>query len=265
MTEELKFAIYLAKKAGDVLVNGFENCFLKNPQAYRRNEITNMDLESEKMIIGLIKKKYPSHRIISEECGIVEGKSDYVWIIDPLDGTKYYSAGIKACNVLISLWKGNTPLVGVVYLPFTKDIYWAEKGGGAFFNRKKIFVSKVNKFKESVIFVDAARSDKLNKKELHLAAKKLGIILENCYRLRGISFGPLPLCYIAQGIAEAFFDLTGKQKIWDLAPGFVIVKEAGGKITGLDGRFHGQDVSNAVVTNGKIHNEFLKLLNSAKN
>lgn len=263
MTEQLKFAIYLAKTAGETLVAGFDNSFIKYSQVNRRNVVTNMDLESEKMIIGLIKKKYPDHKIISEECGKIEGKSDYVWIIDPLDGTKYYSAGIKACNVLISLWKDNTPLVGVVYLPFTKDIYWAEKGKGAFFNRKKIFVSKVKKFKESVVFVDAARSEKLNQEELHLAAKKLGVILENCYRLRGISFGPLPLCYMAQGIAEAFFDLTGKEKIWDLAPGFVIVSEAGGKITGLDGKFHGQNISNAVVTNGKVHNEFLKLLNSA--
>lgn len=69
-------------------------------------------------------------------------------------------------------------------------------------------------------------------------------------------------CYIAQGIAEAFFDLTGKERIWDLAAGFVIIKEAGGKITGLDGKFHGQDISNVVVTNGEIHSEFLKLLNN---
>ncbi len=263
MIEQLKFAVHLAKKAGDMLVDGFDSCFLKNPQLYKRDEVTNMDLESEKMIIGLIKKKYPGHKIISEECGKIEGKSDYVWIIDPLDGTKYYSAGIKLCNVLISLWKGNMPLVGVVYMPFTKDIYWAEKGGGAFFNHKKISVSKVNSFKESVAYVDATKSNQLSKREKDVAAKRLGVILKNSYRLRGISLGPAPLCYIAQGIAEAFFDLTGKERIWDLAAGFVIVKEAGGRITSLDGKFHGQDISNVVVTNDKIHNEFLKLLNSA--
>lgn len=263
MTQELKFAIHLAKKAGDLLVEGFNSCFLKNPQIYKRDEITNMDLESEKFIIRLIKKKYPDHKIISEECGKVEGKSDFVWIIDPLDGTKYYSAGIKLCNVLVSLWKANTPLVGVVYMPFTGDIYWAEKGGGAFFNYKKITVSKVSSFKESVVYIDSTRSNQLNKKEVSLAGKRLGLILGNSYRLRGISLGPIPLCYIAQGMAEAFFDLAGKERIWDLAAGFVIAKEAGAKITSLDGKFHGQDISNVVITNGKIHTEFLKLLNSA--
>ena len=260
MTKELEFAIHLAKNAGEILTAGFDY-FSKHPQDYHEKKVTKMDLESEKTIISLIKKKYPNHKVISEECGEIDGTSNYLWTIDPLDGTKYYSAGIKVCNVLISLWKENVPLIGVVYLPFTNDIYWAEKGGGAFFNRKRIFVSKVKKFKDSVVFVDAARSDLLNKKELHMAAKRLGIILENCYRLRGISFGPLPLCYLSQGLAEVFVDLTGKENIWDLAPGFVIAKEAGGKITGLDGKFHGQDVRNIVATNGKVHNEVLRLLN----
>ncbi|MFH0739791.1 MAG: inositol monophosphatase [bacterium] len=264
MTQELKFAIHLAKTASETLLEGF-NIFQKNPQDYHISQVTNMDLASEKTIIGLIKKKYPSHKIISEECGIIEGASDYIWIIDPLDGTKYYSAGIKLCNVLISLWKGGTPLVGVVYMPFTGDIYWAEKGGGAFFNKKKILVSHIKNLKESAVFVEAAKSNLLNKKELHLAGKRLGAVLEICYRLRGVSLGPLPLCYIAQGIADAFIDLTGRGGIWDLAPGFVIAKEAGARITGLDGKFHGQDMScNIVVTNGKIHTEFLKLLNSVR-
>lgn len=261
MSKELKFAIEIAKEAGQILMDGLGKVKVVKTKADKLHIVTNMDLGSENLIIEKIKQKYPRHQIYGEEFGRIKGESDYVWILDALCGTKYYAKGIKLFNVSIALWKGDEPILGVVYLPAVGDMYWAEKDKGAFCNNKKIKVSDVNRLDESRVCFCATSSNKLTRDEYSLVAKRLEMLLRNVYRFYNFGFSA-PVCFMAQGGFEAFFDLTGKESILDMAAGIVIAKEAGATITGLDGKFHGQDTSHLVITNGKIHNEFLKLLNT---
>jgi len=262
MTQELKFAIKLIKDAGQLVMDGLDKVVVERSKADKRDICIKAELEAEKMITDRIKKKYSHHRIYGEEYGKIDGKSDYVWLIDPLDGTKYYITGIKLFDVSIALWKDDEPIIGVVYFPASDDIYFAEKGKGAFHNQKRIRVSNINKLDESIIYLDMTNPYKLKPEEQKVAVRRLELIFKNFYRLRAFGLGPFACCGIAQGYFEGYFDLTGKEEILDLAAGIVIVKEAGAKITGLDGKYHGQDTSNIVITNGKIHNKFLKLLNN---
>lgn len=264
MKQELKFAIKLARDAGKLVIDRLDKVVIEKSKADKRDICTKVELEAEKMIINRIKKKYPRHKIYGEEYGKIKGESDYIWIIDPLDGTKYYISGIKIFDISIALYNGDSPIIGVVYLPATGDIYFAEKGKGAFHNQKRIAVSNIGKLKESIIYLDIAGSDRLKPKEQRITLKRLELIFKNIYRFRAFGLGAVACCYLSQGGFEGYFDLTGKEKIWDIAAGIVIAKEAGAKVTGLDGKYHGQDTSNIVITNGKIHNKFLKLLNSVK-
>lgn len=260
MNQELKFAIETAKQAGKIIMSGLARVKIEGHKAEKQHIITNIDLEAEKVIIERIKQNYPEHQIYSEECGRIKEGSDYIWLIDPLCGTKYFAKGIKLFNVSIALWKGDEPILGVVHLPAVGDTYWAEKGRGAFCNNKRIKVSDIDRLDESRVCLAVTGSNRLTQDEYVLVNKRLELILRNLYRFHAFGFGGA-LCFIAHGGLEAFFDLTGKEDILDMAAGMVIAKEAGAKVTGLDGKFHGQDTSHLVITNGKIHDDFLKLLN----
>ena len=262
MTKELKFAIKLAENAGKILISGLDKVIVKKTKSDKRDICTNVDIAAEEMIIKRIKSKYPDHKIYSEEKGKIKGTSSYVWIIDPIDGTKYYINGIKLFSTSIALWKNDEPIIGVIYLPGFNDIYWAEKGKGAFCNQKRIKVSSVNNLKNSMITLDITSINKLNPSKQKIAMRRLEAILKNTYRFRVFGLGSLSLCSIAKGGLEGYFDLSGKEEILDIAAGIVIAKESGAKITGLDNKYRGQGTSHIVITNGKIHNKFLKLLNN---
>lgn len=264
MTEELKFAIELIKDAGKIVMDGLGKVVVKKHKLDKRDICTNIDQEVEKMIVNRIKKRYPHHKIYGEEYGKISAKSDYIWLIDPIDGTKYYLSGIKFFNLSIALWKNDVPIIGVVYFPASDDMYFAEKGEGAFHNQKRIRVSNVNRLEESIIYLDIPGSNKLKAGEQKTALKRLEAIFKNAYRFRAFGLGAAACCYVAEGGYDGYFDLSGKEKIFDIGAGIVIAKEAEAKITGLDGKYHGQNTSHIVITNGKIHNKFLKLLNSVK-
>lgn len=262
MSEELEFAIKLAKDAGKILMQKINNAVIKKYKRDKRNIVTNADLKTEKIILGMIRRKYPKHKIYSEELGEDKKEEKNIWFIDSLDGTKYYVTGVNLFSVSIAFWRGDKPILGVVYMPASDDLYWAETGKGAYHNNKKIKVSSIRQMKEAIIYLDIAGINKFKKKEASIVLKKFNLIFKNSYRIRSFGWGSAGLCFIAQGAIDAYFDLSGKVKIYDLAAGIIVAEESGAKISGLDGNFHGQRVGHLVVTNGLLHKKFLKLLNS---
>lgn len=261
-SNELKLAIRLAKEAGNELMRNFNKSVVIKFKGDKRNVVTDMDLQIENLIVKKLRKAYPNHQIYGEEEGFQGEKSDYIWFVDSIDGSKYYIAGSNLFSISISLWRKNNPIVGVVYFPASKDLYWAEKDKGSFHNKKRIKVSYREELKESIIYLDQGNFNKLNKNNKIKFIKRLKAINEKFYRFRNIGCSSLGLCLLAEGSLEAYFGLSGKEKIYDVAAGIVIGMEAGAKFTNLDGQFKGQNVSHLVVTNGKIHQKLLKLLNS---
>lgn len=262
MTKNLNFTIGLAKKAGNLLISRLDK--IRKIQ-YKKGDLRHPTFELEKKleneIVAAIMSRFPGHNVMREEGEDINNKSEYTWIIDPIDGTRYFINGIKFFTVSIGLWQGNEPLIGVVYNPGAGDCYFAETGKGSFLNDKKLAVSKIDNLPKSIIALDTTGTDRLNGAESNLFFRRLKKVAENFYRFRAFGSGSLSLCYLAQGHLEAYFDLSGREEVLDIGAGLAIAKEAGAKITDPQGNYPGLDTNYLVVTNGLIHNKLLKLLN----
>ncbi len=260
MSPLLKFTLNLARESGDQVLTTLNKKHHFVSKTVKRDIASEIDFAIEKSVSEKILKKCPGHNIIREETKNINQQSPYTWVIDAIDGSKYFQSGIKFFTTAIGLWYQEKPLLGVVYQPGTKDSWWAEKGHGAYYNHKKIKVSSISKLSDSIIYLDITRLSLLNKKEHKITNERMKRVMEHFYRFRVMGLGSLSLCYLAQGHFDAYFDLTGWQEIKDLGAGLVIAQEAGAKITDLGGQYPGFNARHLLVSNGRIHNQLIKLL-----
>ncbi|HOZ36282.1 MAG TPA: inositol monophosphatase [bacterium] len=262
MTSNLKFTIDLAKRAGNLALSKMGKIQKITSKTDRRDVATDVDIKVEELIVEEIRKNFPHHNIIREEGQDIDNHSKDAWIIDPIDGTKYFAAGVKHFAVSIALWQKERPILGVVYQPGTDECWWAEKGGGAFLNNKKIKVSHLRTMADTIISVGGGGIANKSKKEQTEYLKVLNKIVPVCNRFRALGAGSLCLCYLAQGYLEAHISSPIRPaKIWDVAAGMIIAEEAGAKITNSKGKWPGRNTNDLIVTNGHIHQQLLKLLN----
>lgn len=247
-----KVAIRAAKEAGKVL----ERHFRKNLKISLKKDsslVTDADILAEKKIIELVTTNFPSHNILAEESG-GEVSKGYTWLIDPLDGTTNYAKGFPFFATSIALLYNQKPILGVVFNPLTKELYFAERGRGAFLNGKPIKVSDQQTLLEGVIIVDRGRLREEFPK-FYKVLKKVG---GACKTFRYWGAITLELCQTASGRTDGLIN-TGCNP-WDFAAGVLITKEAGAKITDFKGKNWQIDTKNIIVGNKKIHKQFLKLI-----
>lgn len=247
-----KVAVRAAKEAGEIL----EKHFGKPKEVSLKRDaslITNVDFEAEKIIIKIIKKNFPSHNILSEEAGgKIKGK--YAWVIDPLDGTTNYAASFPFFSTSMALLYKRNPILGVVFNPISKELYFAEKGKGSFLNGKRIKIGGQRVLSKAVILINKGRA----KEDFIKFHKILGTVGKLCRTFRFWGSLNLELCYLASGRIDGHID-TGS-KPWDFAAGVLIIKEAEGKVTDFKGKDWQINTKNVVASNGKIHNQLLKLI-----
>lgn len=244
-------AIKAAKEAGNIL---FEN-FQKIKQVDRKGErelVSNVDLASEKKVIEIIKDKYPDHNILCEESGVHDNSSDYKWVIDPLDGTHNYIYGINMFGVSIALEYKGEIILGVINMPSTNELYWAEKGEGAYLNDERIHVSDRG-MKNALAIYDSG---------LYVGTeartKFLANLVTKIFNIRVFGASTRHLTYVARGSADLQIEYGDKP--WDYAAGGLIVEEAGGRITKLDGGKWDIYNQGYVSSNGVFHDEILEML-----
>ena len=253
-----KVATEAVKEAGKMLMKNFNKVAILRYKD-RQDILTDADLKAEKIIINKIKSNFPDHNIISEERGKEDLKSEYTWIIDPLDGTKHYVRKMPIFCVSIALQKNEEIIIGAIFVPAINSLFYAEKGSGAFLNDKKIFVSRTKNLADSFIYAELPNY-KLSKKVFNKYHKQLEQLFKKTYRVRAWGSGPLGLCYVALGAFESYIALNDGAKFYDIAAGTLIVKEAGGKITDINGKKPAKGTNHLIASNGKIHNQLLKLL-----
>ena len=230
-SKELETAILAALEAGKVLEKYFETEILKDFKE-DKSIVTLADKESEEIIKKIIFGAFPEHSILGEETGMngERGKeSEYVWHVDPVDGTRNFANGIPLFAVSIALERKGEIIVGVVYNPATHSLFYAEKGSGAYLNDNKIFVSKDNT-DHAIVTVSPG-------KERH-------IILE--------LYHDLPKVVRSVRNLEANIQL-GRNVSYDFAAGVFLVQEAGGKITNLDGSSWKFPENHLIASNGVFH------------
>ena len=256
----LKSTLLKAVEAGaNELQRFFNGKFEISNKEGINNLVTEADHASEKAIIDVIKLAYPGHFILSEETGEIVTDSEYKWIIDPIDGTVNFANGIPICCVSIALEKAGQMLLGAVYNPLMNEMFFAEKGQGAFLNDKKISVSSKTEVIKSCLVTGFPYT------YLDMPNGPLEVFerfIRKGIPVRRLGSAAIDLCWVAAGRFDGFYE--HHLQAWDAAAGFLIVEEAGGKVTDYKGDYYSPYQPHLLATNGKIHEEMLDIINNRK-
>ena len=222
-----------AYKAGNILIKDFRE--VENLQVSKKgigDFVTSADLNSENTIIKVLQKAYPEIKIISEETNpdIKFNKYEKKWIIDPLDGTLNFLHGLPHFAISIALMIKEEIISGIIYDPIKDELFWAEKGVGAFLNDKRIRVSGRNQLKDALVSTGIPWKGMESSHKNYL--KILENIMKNSSGIRRFGAAALDLAYVAAGRYDAFWEFN--LKTWDIAAGSLIVKEAGGYVGNIN-------------------------------
>lgn len=244
-------------EAGKILKDNFEGTFKISSKDVVSNLVTEIDQKSEDKIIEIIKRDFPGHNIVSEEAGVIFQESEYKWIIDPIDGTVNYAHSIPLTCVSIAVEKNEQVISGVVYNPMANEFFFAEKGKGALFNDDVISVSKTSNIKKSLL-VTGFPYDSSKYKPDPVAVFKKFIMRD--IPIRRLGSAALDLCWTANGRFDGFWEYN--LNAWDVAAGYLILLESGGKVTNFKGEDYSIYGKEILATNGLIHDEMLEVINS---
>lgn len=251
-----QFITKLTKDAGKILLQHFrKDKSLVKLRKSVKDITTKYDIMVDKFIINEITKKYPKHNLLTEETREVDKKSEYTWIVDSLDGTVNYAYENPLFSLCIAVIKNDKVILGTIYAPAINGFYIAEKGKGAYFNNQKIHVSNIKELKKSYVFLcDGGETNR----------KRTGKIVFDLYHkvidARKLGSAGVECAWIAAGRADAY--VTTKIRPWDVAPGVLLVEEAGGKVTDFKGRPWDwkKKQSDLIFSNKKVYSQIQKIV-----
>lgn len=252
----LNVAVMAAHRGGDTLIRSLPKLDkIKVEQKGRNDYVSEADRNAEKAVIQTIRKHYPNHAILAEESG-QQGDSDYLWVIDPLDGTTNFLHGFPVFCVSVGLMHKNRLEHGAVYDPLRQELFTASRGHGAHLDGRRIRVSKLTTLERALIGTGFPFRD--SNMALGPYMNMLKTVLINTSGVRRTGAAALDLCYVAAGRLDGFWE-TGLSK-WDLAAGALIIREAGGIISGMDGSENFLDTGHVLTGSPKIYRALAKLL-----
>ena len=248
----LEFAKKLAMEVGEKHEKAYQTSHVEVDYKSEFNPVTNRDTEAEEFSKKKILEKHPSHGILGEEGTSIGDSNEFVWVIDPLDGTINFIKGFPYFAVAISLFKNEKLLLGVVYHPITKELFYAEKGKGSFLNGKRIHLSKTLSLADSYL----STGFRYKRGEgFTTAIEKFKKVLEKAMVVRRTGSAALDLCNVAKGTFDGFFMYDLKK--WDISAGLIIVEEAGGTFLTKEKNDHDVDI---VIANPEITIQLKNLL-----
>lgn len=253
MADVKEVLLEAARAAGAIIQQRFQGTFKIEAKDGINNLVTEVDKLAETAIIHIIRSHFPDHSIISEEVGSLEQASPYQWIIDPIDGTVNFAHGIPLCCVSIGLLYENSMLIGAVYNPMMNEFFFAEKGKGAYLNGERIYVSGKKEF-EKACLVTGFPYKWPDSKE-HPIKTFERFILQGL-PVRRLGSAAIDLCWVACGRFDGFWEYN--LNAWDVAAGYLLVEEAGGRVTNFEGETHSVFDKETLATNGLIHEEMLR-------
>ncbi len=257
MSGPINIAIKAAYAAGNLIQHESRNISsIKIEKKGHNNYVTELDKKAEKTIISIIKKAFPNHNILAEESGEEKNDSEYTWIIDPIDGTTNFIHNNPQYCVSIALKHLNKITHAVVFDPNRNDLYKAEIGKGAYLNDQRIRVTNTSNIQDSLIATGFPTYDMSQIDKYLLIFKDM---LLNTAGQRRFGSAALDLAYVAAGYLDGFWEFDLKP--WDIAAGFLLVKEAGGMVTDFQEK---QDFwkngGNIVAANSKIIKQILNIV-----
>lgn len=252
----LKQTLIKAARAGAAEIQRFfNNDFKISNKEGVNNLVTEADHASEKAIIDVVRSAFPDHYILSEEAGEIVQDSTYKWIIDPIDGTVNFAHGIPLNCVSIGIEKAGEMILAAVYNPHINEFFFAEKGSGATLNDKPIRVSEETQAIKSCLVTGFPYT------YINIPNGPLEIFerfIRKGVPVRRLGSAAIDLCWVAAGRFDGFYE--HKLEAWDSAAGYLIVEEAGGRVTDLEGKKFSPYQHRVLATNGKIHDEMLAVI-----
>jgi myo-inositol-1(or 4)-monophosphatase len=252
MNDIFDVAVEAAKAAGKFLLANFGKVSQIECKG-DRNFATNLDREAEKMIIDKVKEKFPDHGIIAEESGSSGVDKDYLWIIDPLDGTHNFMRDINIFGVSIGILYKQEFVAGVIYMPQDDELYTGEKGCGAYKNGKRIYVSSNDTLKECSISFDSSI-----RYSPDIMLKVLGDLASKVFNVRMFGSSARALAYVAEGRLD--FSVEFHDRPWDFAGGVSIIEEAGGKLVDLRGCALTYKTIGYIASNAKVYDKVREIV-----
>lgn len=245
----------MARSAGEVTLRHFRQL-----RGYEKKGtldlVTAADHASEAVIVGEIQRHFPHHAILAEEGGRAgNADSEYLWVVDPLDGTTNFAHGMPLYSISIAVLHRGEPIAGGVFAPALGEMYLAARGQGATRNGSPIRVSGVDSVGDALIVTGFP----YNRREiLDWLVERVGRALANGQGLLRLGSAALDFSYLAAGHIDVFYEVNLKP--WDMAAGVLLVREAGGKVTALDGTPFDLFAGRMLATNGLLHEEMIPLV-----
>ena len=252
----IQLAIEAALEAGKFLKESVGKVLeVERKFGQETNLVTQIDKKAEEIIINKIRKKYPDHDFLAEESGSHNKQSEYRWVIDPLDGTLNFTHGVPLFSVSIAVELRGEVIAGVVYEPNLDELFTAEKGKGAFLNKKPIHVSRVDTMIESMMVTGFPYTIRDNPEN---AVQHFVNLLMKAQGIRRLGSAAVDLCYVACGRFEGFWEVALNP--WDMAAGVLLVQEAGGRFTDFHGKPSSIYTKQVLATNGLVHDKVVEIL-----
>jgi myo-inositol-1(or 4)-monophosphatase len=248
--------IEIAKEAGQIVREGFGKNLNIEFKTNESNLVTQIDKASEKKIIEYIKKEFPTHGILAEESGESKNTSEFIWVIDPLDGTTNFAHGLPIFSVSIGVQKNGFTIAGVVYDVMQDIVYSAEFGGSAFANNKRINVSPNDKLQRALFVTGFPYNIAENPEN---AFERFIVLTKASRGMRRLGSAAIDFCYVAKGVFDGFWEVYLHP--WDLCAGKLILEEAGGIVTGFKGEPINIFSNKILATNKHIHDQMVEVIN----
>jgi len=222
--------------------------------------VTKTDKKVEEILIEELEKARPGYNFLAEEGGTTkEKKSEFTWIIDPIDGTTNFMHGIPHFAISIGLEKSGELIAGIIFDPIKNEMFYAEKGRGAYLNNSRIRVSSRNIVNDSVALTGGPAFAENNKQKFF---EEYIAMSNQFHQVRKLGSAALDLAYVAAGRAEIFWHKN--LKYWDIAAGIIIVKESGGTISDFKGKPFSLNNNQLLATNSRLDSDTVKILSSIK-
>ena len=240
----------IAREAGGVLSTLFERRVSYELKG-ESDLVTEADRASERLVVERLETHFPTHSIVAEESGTHEKNSEFRWYVDPLDGTTNFAHGFPVYNITLALEKSGELVAGVVFDPTRQEMFTAERGGGAYLNGHRIRVSKVPRLHESLV----ATGFPSYKRHLNVNVHFYYQLAMISHGVRRAGSAAIDLAYVACGRLEAFWEFGLKP--WDMAAGALLITEAGGRCSDMDGGPMVVGGKRLLGDNGLIHDEMV--------
>ncbi|WP_122893413.1 inositol monophosphatase family protein [Arcobacter peruensis] len=250
--------IEIIKEAGVIFKDGYYSNKDVTFKA-KKDLVTKYDVAVEKFLKEKFEKEFTDFNVIAEESDNTNKIFSNSIIVDPIDGTTNFVNKVPHTAISVGVYKDKKPYIGIVYNPILDEIYTAVVGEGAFCNEEKIEVSNESDLQKALLSTGFPYSSGTCEDDLNDVMKKMKNILPKCQDIRRLGSAALDLCYVAKGVYEGYYEMN--LKAWDVSAGLIILQEAGGKVSNLDGDAYVLFESKYIVaSNTKIHDELIKNL-----